>query len=134
MTLHLIVKTSILLQNMTPVSLGENPVFVVTYFDSFNIISHLASGKFSIFTFHQCLTFVSKFVSRSHRTCQRCVCLSTRLQTRTPFPFAPTPGTITTFSTSFAVRYCPLSIMTAADNLLHTITCFRESGDTFAIF
>lgn len=52
MTLRVVVETFLLLQNMTPVSLRENPVFVVTYFDSFNIIFHLASGKFSIFTFH----------------------------------------------------------------------------------
>lgn len=70
MTLRVVVETFLLLQNMTPVSLRENPVFVVTYFDSFNIIFHLASGKFSIFTFHQCLTFVSKYVSCPHRTCQ----------------------------------------------------------------
>jgi len=47
----LVVKNSILLWNMTPVTLRGNSVFVVTYFDSFNIIFHLASEKFSIFTF-----------------------------------------------------------------------------------
>lgn len=66
----LIVENSILLCNMTPVSLLGNPVFVVTYFDSFNTIFHLASGKFSIFTFLQCLNFVSKCMSYSHCTCQ----------------------------------------------------------------
>lgn len=90
MTLCLVAETSILLQNMTPVSLGENPVFVVTYFDSFNIIFHLASGKFSIFTFHQCLTFVSQHVSRSRRTCQRCARLSAA--NTHAFPLLPPQG------------------------------------------
>lgn len=133
MTLHLVVETSILLQNMTPVSLGENPVFVVTYFDSFNIIFHLASGKFSIFTFHQCLTFVSKYVSCSHRTCQRCVCLSTGLQTRTP-SLCCYPRDNHYLQHLFCSEILPLLIMTAPDNLLHTLTCFRESGDAFTVF
>lgn len=133
MTLRLVVETSILLQNMTPVSLRENPVFVMTYFDSFNIIFHLASGKFSIFTFHQCLTFVSKYVSRSHRTCQWCVRLSAGLQTRTP-SLCSYPRDNHYLQHLFCSEILPLLIMTAPDNLLHTVTCFRESEDTFAIF
>lgn len=45
----LVVQNSILLWNMTPVTLLGNSVFVVTYFDSFNIIFHLAS---EVFHFH----------------------------------------------------------------------------------